>query len=309
MTDGLKPTADEYDFIAQELKAGDVVPFLGSGASVGCGLPTGGRLARLLIEAGERDRLGFPDVSGHADLARVASWYDAHRGTPWLWRNLRKVFESGDSPGQLHESLAALDGLRLIVTTNYDDLIEAAFIKRWEDDGYKAGRKPWIVVDRGDRESVSICQPDQPWQKQKPNQLEKAMGKEPRPIIFKMHGDLSRKSPDDQHYLITEEQYVNFLGRGDRFLIPAKIETTMQMRNLLFLGYGLRDWNVRVLMSKLKNKRVGSRKAWAVVSKPEEEDVGAREAERFLWSEHYKVTIFEVELDEFAKELQARLRP
>jgi hypothetical protein len=295
------PQREDYDRIARELQAGDVVPFLGAGASIGCGLPSGSELARRLVAAGM-----FPDKSGHSDLARVASWFAVKEGSPRLRRELREVFGVTSDPGPLHECLASLDKLRLVVTTNYDDLIERAFYQRWRAEGRKAGRQPWVVVDRGDREAVWVHQSEQPWKKT--NRLERIITDDQRPIVFKLHGSLNREIPSDDAYLITEEQYIDFLGRGDKIQIPQMIETIMLNKHLLFLGYALRDWNVRVLMSKLRKTRLPGETvyAWAVIRKADDSETYAREAERFLWHKH-NVTIFEVELEDFVAQLRNRL--
>ena len=57
---------------------------------------------------------------------------------------LRETFCREFRPGTIHRLLARIEQPLLIVTTNYDDLIERAFDKR-----------PFhLVVDRGDRSRV-----------------------------------------------------------------------------------------------------------------------------------------------------------
>jgi hypothetical protein len=123
-----------------------------------------------------------------------------------------------------------------------------------------------------------------------------------------MHGSLNREIPNDDEYLITEEQYIDFLGRGDKIQIPQMIELIMLRKHFLFLGYALRDWNVRVLMSKLRKTRLPGEivNAWAVIRKADDSETDAREAERFLWGKQ-GVTMFEVELDDFVAQLRNRL--
>jgi hypothetical protein len=297
------PKVEDYDKIARELRAGDVVPFLGAGASIGCGLPSGSDLARRLVRASM-----FPDQSGSGDLARVASWVALKEGTPWLRRELREVFGATSVPGPLHECLASLGMLRLVVTTNYDDLIEMALDLRWRAEGKKTGRHPWVVVDRGYRNSVWVRQPEQPWNPQKSNSLERIIRDPQQPIVFKMHGSINREIPDEDEYLITEEQYIDYLGRGDKIQIPPMIEQIMLRKHFLFLGYGLRDWNVRVLISKLRKTRPPGEitNAWAVIKRANETETQAREAEKFLWDKQ-GVTMLEVELDEFVAQLRDRL--
>jgi hypothetical protein len=116
-----------------------------------------------------------------------------------------------------------------------------------------------------------------------------------------MHGSLDREDCQRDSFLITEEHYVDFLGRPDSSQIPPLLMRIMRDSSFLFLGYGLRDWNVRVMLHKLMRERNKTRKinSWAVVKK-------ASLAEKRLWAAH-NVKIFEVDLQTFAQELKARL--
>ena len=115
------------------------------------------------------------------------------------------------------------------------------------------------------------------------------------------------REPLDE-FLITEEHYIDFLGRGEKIQIPPVVETRMLNRHVLFLGYGLRDWNVRVLMFKLRKTRgpAENLRAWAIVHMADEDARQAREAEKFLWKNQGGVTMFEADLDAFVAALTAR---
>jgi hypothetical protein len=124
-----------------------------------------------------------------------------------------------------------------------------------------------------------------------------------RTALFKLHGHIERdpaRSADDT-FVITEEDYVSFLGRinsGDS-VIPADLVTIMQSRTLLFLGYGLRDWNFRVLLDRLNRSRLQPKRSYAIsynIKSPESELWGAR-----------KVVVFKADLNEFVPRLNARL--
>jgi NAD-dependent SIR2 family protein deacetylase len=295
----------DYDWIAKALKDGTVVPFLGAGASAGSGLPSGRKLAEILVREGK-----FPDQEGRDNLAFVASYLSQiSRDSNVLKTLLREHFCVEAKPGVLHECLASIKALELIVTTNYDDLIERAF----------AQRHPWIVVDRyeapgsvwlglGDRAwdevdaatlPKTLANIEQRLRKEKSIEIaDKASGS--RPIIFKMHGSLNRANRRHDRFLITEEHYVNFLGRPQ--YLPPMLERIMQRQNFLFLGYGLRDWNVRVMLRKLTLMQLETAEpivSWAIVRE-------ASASEKQLWRAH-NVRMYEVELDEFAKQLQDRL--
>jgi hypothetical protein len=46
---------------------------------------------------------------------------------------------------------------------------------------------------------------------------------------------------------LTEDDYVDFLVGMDEELLPEAIQGALTETNVLFLGYGLNDWNFRVL--------------------------------------------------------------
>jgi hypothetical protein len=300
------PTAEDYDEIAKRLKSGWVIPFFGAGASMSCGtLPSGSDLAKRIAAAAK-----FPDPEQEHNLALVASYLvQINSDSVGLQTLLREVFNVEAKTSLLHECIASVDRLKLVVTTNYDDLIERALEAAWQKDN-RESRKPWIVIDRGKPGTVWYRQPGlRPVEVEAKNlrdyltSPEAAPGNErlSRPILFKMHGSLDREDQQEDWFLITEEHYVDFLGRPDTGQIPPMLLTIMRNSNFLFLGYGLRDWNVRVMLRKITLSRTPGQRfnSWAVVTK-------ASTAEKHLWQAH-GVRIFEVELQKFAEELKARL--
>jgi hypothetical protein len=71
----------------------------------------------------------------------------------------------------------------------------------------------------------------------------------------------------------------------------------MQSRTLLFLGYGLRDWNFRVLLDRLTRIRVQAMRSYAIAY-----DIDA--AESRLWDQR-NVKVFSADLNEFVPMLRA----
>jgi hypothetical protein len=122
-----------------------------------------------------------------------------------------------------------------------------------------------------------------------------------RSALFKIHGHIDRSRSSDDTFVITEEDYVAFLGRmgaGDS-VIPADLVTVMQSRALLFLGYSLRDWNFRVLLDRLNKSRLQPKRSYAIFH-----DI--RQAESELWDGR-KVAVFKADLNEFVPRLGAAL--
>lgn len=252
--------------IAEAMLAGDVVPFLGAGASIGAGLPSAKTLAEGLL----KDLLKvvkFPDKAEQRslcdNLALVASFLELKKDSNALKRRLREAFDVSAKPGKLHRLLASVDTLELIVTTNYDDLIEQAFQER----------EPWVMVDhgvpgklwlRGKRDWAAVDADTLTGYHLDKRRQEEGGSQQKAPIIYKMHGNLDRKDRNYDWFLITEEHYVDFLGRPDTVQVPQMLATLMKTKNFLFLGYGLKDWNVHVMLRKLALTRGPATKAGVV---------------------------------------------
>jgi hypothetical protein len=282
------PDSPDFTVIAERLRNGTIVPFFGAGASISCGLPSGRQLAEQLAL-----RSSYPDATGREDLAHVASYLVACHDSLSLREEIRKAIGISARPGKLHQLLARTDlnNVRLFVTTNYDDLIEQAL----------AARQPWVVVDRGTANTLLVRQHSGEWREVESKLLRETITDRERPVVLKLHGTFDREDRDNDSFLITEEHYVDFLGRPEGAQIPPMLAASLREKSFLFLGYGLRDWNVRVLLRKLAltRGRGDSIRSWAIVRHP-------REAERELWRRQH-VLLHDIDLDDFVNGLEAAL--
>jgi hypothetical protein len=274
-----------YGEIADLLKQGQVVPFLGAGVNLGTRaegakwneatsdfLPSAAELSRYLAR-----RISFPstDARDCDDLAKVASYFVETSARLRLRERLQHVFDRDCQPSQIHHYLAGLarhvkDGKLqgtplLIVTTNYDDLVEQAFEQADPPRPYD------LVVYPTDREDVGASvllwkhgavEPEAIPPKRLFVDLDTTN------VIYKMHGSVGRGGNNLDSYVITEEDYVDFLSRmTSQGAVPALFMRYFRSRHFLFLGYGLQDWNLRVV---LKNLRT-------ILPKVEEESGGTAE--------------------------------
>src|SRR5262249_48202169 len=148
----------------------------------------------------------------------------------------------------------------VIVTTNYDTLLEQAF----RDAG-----KPYdlIVYPADNREYANgvlrwphgAAEPE----KLKPNELDiEDLGK--TITIYKIHGSVRPEGERWDSFVITEEDYIRFLGRMGQ-AVPSALREYFLQREFLFLGYGLRDWNMRVL---LREVSASEKTSWAIMHEP-----------------------------------------
>src|SRR6266542_3839790 len=237
----MSPLAPPFRIIDQGLRDGTVIPFLGAGASLGARaaalagdeeeldvLPSGSMLSTRLAA-----RADFPK-GAKPDLATVAQYLEVVSSRDDLNRELRQVFGRNYEPSRLHRYLASIDRPLLIVTTNYDDLID------------------------------------------------------------KMHGAVDQMLAARDQYVITEDDYVEFLARLlKKKAVPAIFAEPFQKRRFLFLGYGLRDWNLRVVLSRIDRAVRGSRvpRSWAIDAKP-------TTLETRLW-QHRGVDFYKLTIEEF----------
>lgn len=278
-----------YEEIAKRLKDGMMVPFFGAGASIACGLPSGRALAERLVRESQ-----YPDPADRDNLALVASYLAVRTRDDYTLKNaVHQALAVDAQPGRLHRCLAGvqLDALRLFVTTNYDDLIERAL----------EPRTPWVVVDRGVWGNVLVRRAGGEWREIEAGQLGREITDLRALVVLKLHGTLDRNDRANESFVITEEDYVDFLGRAAGEQMPPMLFNRLRERSFLFLGYGLKDWNVRVLLHKLAQTRPPNVqiRSWAVVREPSL-------AEQELWRAH-NVEMLDVDLESFAAGLEPLL--
>lgn len=305
----LSETLDEhYAYVAEALAEGTVVPLLGAGANLcepnrqgwqrGKNLPDGGELSRHLAA-----KCGYPDAP--EDLLRVSQYAQARRSEGTLYKYLHGVFADTYRFTAVHRFLAGLPGLleqatgvrrhQLIITTNYDDALEQAFI---------AAKEPfelaWYRAPTQHAGSMLIHKPFDG----EPRPIETAneyhLTVEERTVILKIHGAVSRSEERDDSYVISEDDYIRFLAEttlGE--LIPATLLSTLLNSHILFLGYSLRDWNLRVILQQISAHRDRALDSWAVQKDVEDID-------RVLW-ERRLVSLQEVALESYVVELGKRI--
>ncbi len=264
--------------ILLHLKKHKLVPFLGAGASLGsngkAGLPAGGKLAESLAE-----ECGYPGKD-KTDLLRVAQYYVLTMGELPLRESVNEKLSQPDvKPGEIHNIMANWP-IEVVLTTNFDNLMERAFIKN-DKDAAKA-----IYNRFGNQEQIKIAPSVH------------------APLVYKLHGSLD----DIDSMIMTEDNYIDFLismieGNPK---IPDKIKTIFDTCSILFIGYGLKDWNIRVLLRyfrKTDRRSFAVQKDGAVANDKE----AAKEWENMvLYWEKKEVSVYNCDALEFLRELDRR---
>jgi hypothetical protein len=284
----------QWDLILDRISEGNCVPFLGAAVNVRsrdesypyAGLPLADKVAFDLVkkltglEVEELEKLS--EVKSHPlfdnsrrkdllrltlkNLARVALHVDVESNFDfkYLLSLLQKSLSVENTPSKLLETIACIETLNLIVTTNYDRLMENAL--------EKIHRPYELVVQPIDGFTVSS-------QKKLRERLTQART-ESRLILYKIHGtfpdappakgDAALKAPTEpdaeegggeadttapqsSRIIITEDDYIKFLtvigekGAG----VPTLIRADIISSTLLFLGYSLEDWDFRTIYKSL----------------------------------------------------------
>ncbi len=313
--------SDHYTTVALRMLRGRVTPVLGAGASLYGQLGSHASSAAVTDqdESGDRkpkDWSHAPSASELAayladefkvqaapdDLLRVAQWIYAWRGgSGGLYEALHDVFDRDFPATRLHEFLAdvpvrlrATDRGKppLIVTTNYDHLVEDSLKERgvsydllaYMAEGPHEGHFCHLGADGTmtpieNPESYLAVDPDK------------------QTVVLKMHGYVCRGDPDADSYVITEDHYIEYLGRTElRKLLPAPVVARMLNSHLVFLGYSLRDWNFRAILHYIYSHRIRDNDWWAIQLNPDR-------LERRSW-EKRNVKIINISLEEYIPALQ-----
>jgi hypothetical protein len=309
------PDDDHYAIVAELLTAGEVVPFLGAGANLtdrpenepwvaGSFPPSGAELAKVLAK-----RTRFPDR--RMDLLRVSQYTDATLGAGQLYKDLRAVFDADYPPTSLHRLLARIPGLLrersspqlIILTTNYDDLVERALAAAGElfdvvwyeaKPGPLCGRLLHRLPD-GEVAAIEIANTYDEFDLSK------------RPVVVKLHGAIDRTDSKGDSYVITEDSYIRYLvGTDVGEQIPASLKARLTNSHFLFLGYAMRDWNLRVILGRISEQQLDL-KSWAVQREPK--DAGTRKIEEALWRGRGDVDLLFTPLNEYVERLGYELFP
>lgn len=306
-------SAPPYKIIADCFRDKSLVPFLGSatsfvGTKSSLPLPSGSQFASELLEdqtyPGNRsDEL--PKISQFIEEVQADRQYLLKRISTRFLDSIPNDYSTSFT--QFLGTAPASMIPRLIITTNYDVLVERALEERAipyialsciNKNSKYAGR--WIcyrsvtapltsseikVFSEVEDLLLEIDESDTP----------------PPVIIYKLHGTAKLKLNDQvlDSIVLTENDYVDFLATDTLQKIPSKLLGRLRTSRLLFLGYSLEDWNLRVLLRRIRMlqqvNQEGTLRHWAFQKQP-------AEIEAAFW--HYRgVSVYDVSLDVCLSEL------
>jgi hypothetical protein len=288
------------------LMSGKLVPFLGLGvhfeikdnswgkkwSSDSPFFPSPGEYGNYLAQyLGKSER-----VESGSELARVYQFLIETRGRVFVQNAVHRLYNR-DYPSKIsHTFFASLNAmmrltakgtrLPLIVTTNLDDVLERTFRKMNEpfaivsyiSAGSDSGRLLFRSVD-GQSQVLKNA-----------GQVKRAAQADAT-IILKLHGGVDRDDPEHESMVLTEDEILTYFGSpAVTDLIPELLGARVGNGRFLFLGYSLRDWNIRFLLSKFWESR-RQEMSWAVLFK-------TSQLTKTLWGKR-GVEILDVAIEEY----------
>jgi hypothetical protein len=313
---------------------GQVVPLLGAGVNL-CGRRVGDRFIRgqclpdgeeLAVELAKKVPSYPREVLG--DLLRVSQTVEGKRGWQVLYQTLHGLFDHNYPPTDLHSFIAELpklaaarpepprDSHLLIVTTNYDDVLERALT-----DAGEPYDLVWYVAHGPNTGKFMHQAPGGKAEViEDPDTYVTPFDLQQRSVVLKIHGAIDRELADNDSFVITEDNYIEYLTRTDvRRLIPKPLVAKLRTSSILFLGYSLRDWNLRAIFHRIWQEEKLGWTSWAIrrplpaLTEEEAQHADLRERRRraeleaelenLFWSDR-GVDILDVELLEYTRALR-----
>jgi hypothetical protein len=326
----------EYESIKESLIRGELVFFLGAGASLahalgsqpfqpGSRLPSSSDLAQYLAqkcefiggriegicqeprEPGQKELHHcalIPAVTSR-DLPKIAQYLVTRKkDEKFLYAYIRDVFlGQSEQPNAIHTLIANLVAAGkipppIVFTTNYDLLLE----KIYDTTKIKFHVLSYIAAS-GDRNAGKF-------RHRAPNGSESVIRARNQlipfkgvPVIVKMHGTIHETKSEADSYVITEEDYIRYLSQTSILnQLPPDIVSHIRDSRILFVGYSLSDWNLRVILSRLWEDQRLKTRSWAVRRLSQYET----QFEQDFW-EDKNVGTLNRDIDEVVSELRAMM--
>ena len=187
-----------------------LVVFVGAGTSLDSGMPSWGDAIRMIAE-----KLGMKD-DGNLDYMKIPQYYYNARGNKEYVELMREIFKYKEDleVQDVHRNILKLN-THVIVTTNYDNLIEKAAEENAE----------FIRVISQDK--------DLPYQNSEKQ-------------LLKIHGDF-----EHGNFVLKEDDYLHYDTNFK--LIETYIKSLVATNVVLFIGYSFSDPDVKQLFTWVKD--------------------------------------------------------
>ena len=231
--------------LVDALASGEAVAVVGSGPSVEAGLPPWKELLHLMIQECEQQLVGFNDAEELRDMVNTGQLMEA----AWEWAQLmrgqvyrdfiQRVFRpSGVRPTSTHKLILRLP-FSAILTSNYDCLLEQAYMQE-----HGTVQIPPVYTQRNVAQLARLVS-------------HRGF------FILKVHGHVD----DVETIVLTQEDYQDIVHLQPAY--RAALSTIFATRTAVFIGYGLRDPDLNLLLSEQAAVFRGfGRRHYAFIAKP-----------------------------------------
>ena len=192
--------------------------FVGAGVSMLSGLPSWSDLIKLMLK--EMPDLKYDENKlSSDDYLKIAQMYFNTFGEEKYKEKVKGSFKEDCTPNKIHDLIFALHPNH-ILTTNYDNLLE--------QEAVKVGR------------NFSVINAD--------NAVSSAPSSS---YIIKVHGDFS-----SSNFVLKEQDYLDY--EQNYKLIDKLVKTIFSTNLVIFIGYSLQDYNIKLILNWVKNVQANS---------------------------------------------------
>jgi len=192
--------------------------FVGAGVSMLSGLPSWGDVIKSMLK--EMPDLKYEeDKLSSDDYLKIAQMYFNTFGEEKYKDKVKGSFREDCTPNKIHDLIFALHPNH-ILTTNYDNLLE--------QEAVKVGRN-FSVINADNRVSSAPSSS----------------------YIVKVHGDFS-----SSNFVLKEQDYLDY--EQNYKLIDKLVKTIFSTNLVIFIGYSLQDYNIKLILNWVKNVQADS---------------------------------------------------
>lgn len=253
--------------LVEQIRTGNVVLFLGAGASYGAihpdgkKIPLGNNLSDMIVKE------FLPDDYVGEELQIVSELAISERNLFDVQQFIYEVFEPFQ-PNSTHKKIPNFIW-KAIITVNYDFIIERAY----ESSNKNQSLAKFIKNGERFRDKVKSNK-DLPF--------------------YKIHGCISDISDIHTPLILTPNQYITHRKNRDRLF--SRLEELAREYTFLFVGFSLRDPDIRAILIELEQLQDGKPRFYMV-------GPDIKETEARLW-EGKKITTIKATFEEFINQIE-----
>lgn len=201
--------SEDRRIIKQAIDDNKLVVFVGAGASMESGIPSWKEAIEKIYEKIK------PTSLAKDEALKIPQIYFNHRGGKEYTETIKEIFKYDDKEtNKIHDLIIKLKPCH-VITTNYDDLLEKAFVNNGE----------FLDVVQKDTD-IPFCKNSR--------------------MIVKMHGGFTHNN-----FVLKEDDYLNYSRNFT--LIETYIKALLAKNLILFVGYSFNDPDTKQIFNWVKS--------------------------------------------------------